>query len=695
MSPFAKALLSPRSIALVGASGDPKKNTARPQRYLRKHGYQGDLFPINPNRDEVLGEPAYPTLKAVPQALDHVFVMVPAPAVKQVIVDCAELAVSVVTVFSDGFAEAGEEGVQRQQEILAIAKDAGVRLLGPNSIGLINVTDRTALSVNATLELPELLPGNVSMVSQSGSLIGTLLSRGQARGMGFAKLVSVGNEADLSVGEIIDTLVDDPATDTILLFLEAIRDAECFAAAARRAFAVGKPIIAYKLGRSVAGQQLAVSHTGAIAGDDAVSDAFLRHHGVLRVDMLETLLELPALLGQHGPVQNKQKRVAVLTTTGGGAALVVDRLGSAGIELASPPEQLRNRLAGFGLSVGDSPMIDLTLAGTKKEVYSAALEELLVSSDCDAVIAVVGSSGHFYPELAVQPIVEVGHGRKPLAAFIVPQGDRSLALLQQAGVAAFRTPEACADGMRAYLQWGEPGKMEAAKIPPNPGRPAPPLIKGGDMLLNEYEACQIFADLGVTVASSQCISGLEEDIKLDYPLAAKVLSADLAHKTDAGGILLNIGNDTELRDAYQRIMVNIRQYDSTAKVKGVLLQEMQQGLAEVLIGYRQTTLGPVVMLGMGGLLAEIYDDFVLRMAPIDKLTALAMIEEVRGLAIIRGYRGQALGDCNALAEAVCALSQLSQWPEVEEAEINPLLVKVEGQGVVAVDGLIKLNERLL
>ena len=290
---LAQALFEPRSIALVGASGDERKNTSRPQRFLRKHGYTGRILPINPGRSEIGGERAYPDLVSVTEDIDHAFIMVPRDAVAAALEQCVAKKVPVATVYSDGFAETGAEGRKLQEKLVAIAREGNVRLVGPNCIGLLSTQTHCILTVNAVLEKLEVTPGPLAIVSQSGSMMGGLMSRGLGRGVGFSKLISVGNEADLGVGELANVLVDDPHTGAILLFMETIRDAEQLGHAALRAQAVGKPVIVYKLGRSEVGQDLAASHTGALAGGDEMADAFFRAHGILRVDALETLFELP------------------------------------------------------------------------------------------------------------------------------------------------------------------------------------------------------------------------------------------------------------------------------------------------------------------------------------------------------------------------------------------------------------------
>lgn len=636
---LAQALFAPRAVALVGASGDPGKNTARPQRYLRKHGYQGRIVPINATRAEVLGERAYPRLADAPGAIDHAFIMV--EDVEEALEDCARKRVPVASIYANGFADAGAQGLARQKELVERAGALGVRLLGPNSMGVIDLHAGLALTVNAVLEMEAPPAGGTSLVSQSGTMLGTLLSRGAARGLGYAKLVSVGNEADLGVGELVELLAEDAQTNVIALFLETVRDAERLARAARTAHAAGKPVVAYKLGRSTLGEALARSHTGALAGADRALDAFFRDCGIVRVDMLETLIEIPPLLaGRRPPRLGRKPRISAVTTTGGGAAAVVDRLGLYGIELAA--------------------MHDLTMAATA-DSYGETLERLIASPDCDGVLAAVGSSAQFHPELAVAPILAAAPSAKPLAAFLTPHAERSLALLAAKGVAAFRTPEACADAFAAYFAWHSPREA--------PGLTAPPLPETDD-------AFRLLAALGIPIAQYAVVRAPDYEHTLRYPVALKRL--DLEHKTEAGGVVLDVQSTMELR-AHAARMQQPR----------LLVQRMERGLAEAIVGYRDDpVVGPLVLVGAGGTLAELYRDFVLACAPVSEAEAAAMIGEVKGLAPIRGYRNLPRGDVAGLARAVCAFSRLAllQGRPIAEAEINPLIVKREG--VVAVDARV-------
>jgi acetate---CoA ligase (ADP-forming) len=626
---LAKALFSPNSVAIVGASTDASKNTARPVRYLQKHGYAGRVCPVNPTRREMF--------PSVPEGVEHAYIVT--GHVEQALEDCGKRGVAVASIFSGGFADAGPDGRDRQKRLVERARELGVRLLGPNSMGVINVPGRMALSVNAVLDMEKLPAGKTSIVSQSGTMLGTLLSRGAARGLGFAKLVSVGNEADIGVGELVELLAADRETQVILLFLETVRDAQRLANAARSA---RKPIVAYKLGRSALGEAAALTHTGALAGSDAALDAYFDDCGIVRVDMLETLLEIcPLVTGRTAPDLRRPGKVSVVTTTGGGAASVVDRLGVLGVELAGP-------------------INDLTMAGTQATSYAAALEKAM-ASDCDAVVAAVGSSAQFHPQLAVQPIIDSPRN-KPIVAFFTPQADHSLALAAANGIPAFRTPEACADALAAFFAWRAPRKAPSANRALTPNFASP---------------FELLASLGIPVAPWAVAEAPEYEHSIPYPVAVKRLEA---HKTERGGVALGIRDRTEFDHTVKRL-----------RADRVLVQGMESGLAEAIVGYRHdAVVGPLVVVGMGGVLTEVYRDIVVRLAPVSEEEAGEMIERVKGFAAIRGFRNLPRGDVAALARAVSALSRLALVPQVRQAEVNPLLVKAHG--VVAVDALLVLGE---
>jgi acyl-CoA synthetase (NDP forming) len=694
MSDLFKALFEPQRIALIGASADVTKTTSRPQRFLRKHGFAGEILPINPSRTEILGEKAFKDLDAVTGDIDHAYILLNGKAAVDALAACGKRGVKVASILAGGFADAGAAGASMQDDLLRIVRETGVRLVGPNSIGTVSTDPAVALTANAAFAVDKLRPGTWGLVSQSGSLIGALLSRADARGIGFSRLISVGNEVDLAVGEIADMLVDDPKTTAILLFMETLRDGERLARAARRAHAAGKPVIAYKLGRSDIGQELAKSHTGAIAGSDATFDAFCRRHGIVRVSMFESLVDVPALLVDRPPA--KGKRVAVATTTGGGAAMVVDNMAMAGLDIVGPPQALVDWLKPLGIAAGEGKLVDLTLAGAKPEIVAGTIERLLADDANDAAIFVVGSSAQFNPELAVEPLLKFAKSAKPFAVALTPSADKSLALLTAAGVPAFRHPESCAEAMAACLLRPTPQPVPALA---EPTRPALDALEAGRVNgFDERRAADFFGALGVPLAKALAIPDAKRVAaavnEIGAPVVLKILSRDIAHKTEAGGVALGLPDGQTAALAAREMEKRVRAHSPHAKLDGFLVQKMERGLAEVILGFRRDPLvGPTVTVGLGGVLAEIYKDAATRLAPVDEAEAKQMIGEVKGLAIIRGYRNLPPGDVAALAKAIATFSTLAHkaFADVSEAEINPLLVKREGEGVVAVDGLVLLQ----
>ncbi|TAJ90547.1 acetate--CoA ligase family protein [Reyranella sp.] len=687
-------LFEPRRIALIGASADPSKTTSRPQRFLRKHGFTGEILPVNPSRGEILGEKAYRDLDAIPGDIDHAYILLNGATAVAALAECGRRGVKVASILAGGFADAGAAGASLQDELTRIVRDTGIRLVGPNSIGTVSTDPAVALTANAAFAVDKLRTGRWAVVSQSGSLIGALLSRADARGIGFSRLVSVGNEVDLAVGEIADLLVDDSKTDAILLFMETLRDGERLARAARRAHAAGKPVIAYKLGRSSIGQELAKSHTGAIAGSDATFDAFCHRHGIARVSMFESLIDVPPLLVDRPP--SRGKRVAVATTTGGGAAMVVDNMAVAGLDIAGPPRALVDWLKPLGIAAGDGKLVDLTLAGAKPEIVAGTIERLLADDANDAVIFVVGSSAQFNSELAVEPLLRFAKSAKPFAVALTPAAEKSLALLTAAGVPAFRHPESCAEAMALCLLRKPPQSVPATAEPSIAALGA--LEAGRVSGFDERRAADLFGALGVPMAKSMAVPDAKRIVaavaEVGAPVVLKILSADIAHKTEAGGVALGLQDGQTAAIAAREMEKRVRAHAPQAKFDGFLVQKMERGLAEVILGFRRDPLvGPTITVGLGGVLAEIYKDAATRLAPVDEAEARQMIDEVKGLATLRGYRNLPKGDVAALARTIAAFSNLAHktFDGVAEAEINPLLVKREGEGVVAVDGLVVLR----
>lgn len=688
-----QSFFNPSSIAIIGASSNEKKTGSRIQRYLVSHGYKGKIFPVNPNRDNIFGLKCYPNLKKINEKIDHIFIALDGDKIVEAINEAVSLNVNCATILSGGFSESGSAGLDLENKILDIANKGNIRILGPNSIGIINISDSVILSANAMLELPNLKKGGLSVISQSGSLIGALLAHGASRGIGFSKLISVGNESDLSVGEIGKMLVNDANTDTIILFLETLRNSSEVAEMARLAHKAGKAVITYKLGKSDLGKELAKSHTGAIAGSDEAFNAFIKYNGMSRVEIFETLIEVPNLF--KNKVIAKGKRIGIATTTGGGGAMVVESISSSDIEIINPGPSMSKLMKKYNIPYNDNKLVDLTIAGAKPEVVHEVIKEFMDNKNCDLVIMVVGSSAKFRPDQAIEPLLKWAKNSKPLVVYVAPDAPEALQLLNKNGIASFRTPESCAEGIKAYLNNKSPKIIDNnyEQINFNKIKTIFKSVKYKN--LTEFEALKVFDIMGIKTVRSKIVSNIlksrELTVDFGFPLVMKILSSQIQHKTDTGGVELNITSEADLKNRHKKLCKVFDKLEVENPDREFLLQKMETGISEIILGYRVDELvGPIVVIGSGGVLSEIYDDKSVRIAPVDFKEAKKMINEVKSLVTITGYRGLPRADINILAKAIVDMSQLASIKDIKEAEINPVIIKEGKEGIIAVDGLITL-----
>lgn len=678
-------LLRPRSVAVVGASADPTKTTGRPVGYLRKHGFDGAIWPVNPRVAEIDGLRCFPDVASLPGAPDAAIVLLGPDRAEAAIRDLASRGCFAAIVLAGGFAEAGGDGAARQQ---ALREAAGaMRLLGPNTIGLVNLADRLVLSASGALEVEDLAPGRISLVSQSGGILGSVLSRGAAQGIGFARLVSTGNEADLDVADFLDELAGDDATSVIALYIEGLRRPDAFRAAARKAAAAGKRIVAFKVGRSAAGAQAAISHTGALSGEDRLHDALFRQLGIIRAERFADLLDIPAALATGRAMRGK--RVAVLTTTGGAGALLADSFGLAGFELPPPDATAAARIAALTGEAAVANPLDLTLAGLKPEVMRGTMAALLESPACDALAVVVGSSALAQPRLAADAIAACqGLSDKPVLAYLSPHAPAIGAALQRQGIPASAAPESVAAMLAALAAPAAAAAApEAASAPVLPDLPAGPL--------DEAESKALFALFGIASVREVACATPEDAASaardLGPRIVLKALSRHLAHKSDVGGVRLGLAPG-EVAAEGRSMLARVAATTGRAP-EGLLVQEQVEGGVEVILGLqRDPHLGTAILLGMGGVAAEIFGDTALRLLPIGRAEAEAMVGELRGAALLRGFRGRAPADEAAVVEAVLRFARLGQalGERLVTAEINPLFVLPAGRGVLAADGLVVL-----
>ncbi|WP_233235102.1 acetate--CoA ligase family protein [Bordetella sp. LUAb4] len=693
-------LLNPRSVAVIGASADVKKTAGRPVAYLRKHGYAGDIYPVNPRADHIDGLRCYPDIASLPGVPDVGIVLLGAERAHVAVRELAQRGTAAAIVLASGYTEVGAEGARRQAELIEAAGD--MRLLGPNTIGLVNLTGNIVLSASGALEMDHFPVGSIGVVSQSGGILGALLSRAAARGIGLSKLISTSNEVDLELADFIDYLADDEATKVIALYVESVRHPEKFRAAALKAARAGKPVVAFKIGRSEAGAKAAVSHTGALAGADSMYDALFKEVGVIRAQSFGDLLDIPVALATGRTLRGN--RVAILTSTGGAGTLVSDSLGVSGFDTPAPDAETAARLR--ALQTGDHAAldrnpIDVTLAGLQPDLLRGAIRALLASPSYDALAIIVGSSSLAMPELMAGAIQDcLPESDKPVIAFVSPHAPAVAALLTQRGVPAFAAAESCTvalAGMLHHAQWKAPTLADAV---------APvdvtDLLSGvsGEASLDEAQAKQLFARFGVPCAGETVVVSPAEAERAAQAyggrVVLKILTGEITHKSDVGGVAVNLTPD--LVGARLTAMKDEVHGKTGVMVQRFLVQEMVAGGTELILGMHRDPLGTAILLGMGGITAELFKDTTMRLLPGDgrglsRDDALEMVHELKTWPLLDGFRGRPKADVPALVQAIVAFSQMTAQlgERLVEAEINPVFVLPEGKGVRAADGVVVLG----
>ncbi|MDQ8731268.1 acetate--CoA ligase family protein [Bradyrhizobium daqingense] len=688
-------LIRPRSIAVIGASADPGKTSGRPVAYLKKHGFGGAIYPVNPKVGEIGGLRCYADVASLPDVPDVGLVLLGAERAHVAVRELSERGTAAAIVLASGYTETGAEGAARQTQLMQAA--GSMRLLGPNTIGLVNLTDNIVLSASGALAMDHFPAGSIGLVSQSGGILGAVLSRAAARGVGLSKLVSTSNEADLELADIIDFLADDSATRVIALYIEAIRNPARFRAAVLKARRAGKPIVAFKIGRSEAGAKAAVSHTGALAGSDRMYDAFFRQLGVIRARTFEDLLDIPAALSAGRKLSGR--RVAILTSTGGAGTILSDSLGIAGFATPAPDAdsaaQLRALQSGSHAMLDRNP-IDVTLAGLQPDLLRAAIHILLASPSYDALAVIAGSSAVGSPALLADAIHDcLPLSDKPVIAYVSPYAPDVVSVLTQRGVPAYTSAESCARALDGLLKAGMPGQVEISGSMET-------LVDISDFpvgTLDEAQAKALFARFGVPVVTEKIVATAGEAEQAARDLGSKVvlkiLSREIAHKSDVGGVAVNLTAET----IGERLAVMAEEVAPKAgkRPERFLVQEMISGGVEIILGMHRDSLGTAILLGMGGIAAELFQDTTLRLLPpeggLTLTEAGAMARELVTWPLLDGFRGRPRCDVEALAAAIVAFSRMvAQLGErLSEAEINPVFVLPAGQGVKAADGLVVLD----
>jgi len=686
------SFLSPNSIAVVGASSDPAKIGAVALRYLVEHKFAGAIYPINAKAERIGDRPAFASLRAVGQPIDLAILAIPAAAAAAALDDAIAAGVKNIVMFSAGFAESGAEGGAAQRALAAKARAAGIRLLGPNCLGFMNVARGVYATFSPVVSTGLVKSGKVGIVSQSGAFGAYAYAMARELDVGLSAWITTGNESDIDVADCIAWMARDPATDIVMAYLEGCRDGAKLRTALDMARAAGKPVVVVKVGRTALGMATAASHTAALAGDDAVFDTLLRQHGTWRANTIDEFFDVAHCLAVSGLPANR--KVGLLTVSGGVGVMMADHAAEAGLDVAALPDVAQDCIRGrVPLAATHNP-VDLTGQVTAEpSLIDFAARTMLEQGGYGSLLIFLAAFGS-------TPAVEAL--QRQLARDLRRDfPDRLLIISRLADAAQQRALEAAgclcfADPARAIRVLAAMTFLREQRArPADPGlvlRPGP-IVRPGSY--NEADALHLLGQAGVPVVATKRAASRDDTVAaataLGFPVAIKVLSADIAHKSDVGGVALNVRDAAQAADAYDRIMTSVRAAAPSAKRDGVLVAPMVHGGVECIIGVRRDpALGVVVMLGSGGVNVELLGDVSLRLAPVDRAQALAMINELKTAPLFNGFRGAPRADVAALADAIVRLSDfaLSAGPAFVSAELNPFVVLPAGEGALALDAVL-------
>lgn len=694
------SFFNPSSIAIIGASRDVTKIPGLLLSFLRKNQFAGAIYPVNPNYPDIDGLTCYPTIEAVGQPIDLAIVIIPARVVLGALEECATLGVKHAIIISSGFAEEGGDSIAMQDAIAALATRTGMRISGPNAEGYYNQIAGIAATFSPTVDVkpdqPRLVATTkrIGIVAQSGGIGFAIYNRAKALGIALSTVISTGNESDLGAGEFLDYMVQDTATDVILLFIEGIRDVDKFLAAARKAAELGKPVIVTKVGRSGAGERAAASHTASMAGWTAAYDAVFARYGFIVSNDLDEAVTIAAVL-TTSPLP-KGDRVAVVTVSGGAGIWGADAVSAQGLQVPELSDGVQATIRGLIPSYG-SPRnpIDITAQAVHSGGLQKTIELLDRSDEVDAILVVISLSSETRmpfktPEL--KPVIAAQN--KPIVfwSYTLPSkfartglaesGVVVLSGLTHVSVALRRLVD------RNRFKLAEP--VATATATPNDlteHLTAP--------TLSEYDSKTLLRIAGVALPGEVLVtdrSALDAAIaKVGFPLVMKIQSRDIPHKSEVEGVRVNIATKNEAVAAYDALLVSVRQQRPQAALQGVLVAPMARKGVEIIIGtLLDETFGPMVMVGLGGITTELFKDVVYRPAPVSPSEAAAMLGELKAAPLLNGFRGALKADVPAAAELIAQLSQLAAQfkGEIAEIELNPVLVHPAGEGVTIVDALV-------
>jgi len=701
MKPFEK-LFNPRGIAVVGASGDLTRMAGQTVRALNQFKFAGGVYPVNPKYDEIAGRRCYSSVAEIQGPCDVAVVALPAEQVPGVIAQCGKCGIRYAVVLSGGFREVGGEGLDREAQMLDAARKNDVRVIGPNCIGVVNVYERVFAAFASMTRPPELKRGSVSVIVQSSGFGMTMVIRCALAGVGFRYLVASGGESDVSTPEIINAYVDDPETRVILAYVEGLKDGRAFMAAAERARAAGKPIVLWKGGRAKQGAVAAASHTASLTGSYDIFRAAFRRCGIIEVKDVEEVVDfVQCFLTVRLP---KGRNVAVMTNTGGCAVAFSDTADEVNLNLTPLDPRttavLKSSLP--PLSSLANP-IDYTAGRPRPDdgpAFLRAFSAVLADPNVDQLGMIFGTVVGAPFEMGARLLAEASaNSDKPVFVFSsIPREISSAGwdVLEKAGIPILPTPMRMAKVMSMLGSYAQALHRPGAVACGVPDPISLPALPAGAVTLDEHESKQLIAAAGICVTRDHVLAHGFDQVPADiaFPVAVKILSRDISHKTDIGGVRLNVRNADQLRNAAAEIMSNARRWSPEARLDGLLVSEMAGRGVEMIVGVvNDPIFGPVVALGLGGVLAQALKDVTYRIAPFGLEDAHGMIRELRSSAVLDGMRGHPASDVDALAQTLVNVSRLA-WRlkgRLAEMDINPLLVRPVGGGIVALDALVMLR----
>ncbi len=694
-----EALLYPEAIAVIGASKSPGKVGYAILDNLIKGGYKGKIIPVNPTTDEILGIPCYKDVRDAGVKVDHSVIVVPNKAVLAALEASVAAGAKAVTVITAGFKETGKDGAAMELEIAAYCRKHNVRMLGPNCLGLINTENH--MNASFAVQMPK--PGSIAVISQSGALCTGILDWAEGRGVGLAKLLSIGNKADLCETDLLQCLADDPQTRVIAAYLESIASGPEFIRVAESVSA-HKPVVILKAGTTAAGGKAASSHTGSLAGADIAYGAAFKRAGVVRAEDFESLFDY-AMAFATQPLP-KGRRVCVITNAGGPGIMAADAVENLGMKLEPlTPEVAEAVRAKLPPAASVANPVDV-LGDADPERYAMALKAILADEKVDAVVVILTPQAMSNPEATADAIIAAAReGGKPVLACFMGGSDVLGARRKfvDAGVPDYTAPERAVGALKAmmdYALWRNRPPRIVTRFPVNRHRVERVLsrqARSGRKEMGEVEAKDILKAYDFNVLPGGLARTAEEAVMLaeraGYPVAMKIVSPDILHKSDMGGVKLNLSKASEVHDAFDLMMLRIGRAAPGALLRGVYVEKMSRPGREVIIGmHRDPQFGPMLMFGLGGIFVEVMKDVSFYLAPLTQSEAMQMLESTRSFALLRGARGQAGVDLDAIAGALQRISQLvTDFPQIEEMDINPFIVGEIGMTPVVADARMILS----